>query len=289
MKAFHLRVAATLALLIAGASAAPGAMAQIGPAPPAKLVSDQAVALPAAARPPAGPRPMPRPDVDDIAPTTLAGHVARLLPNPNGEVDGLLLDDGTQVAIPPHLSSQLLATLKPGDGVAVTGRRAPDAPVIRATELRNTASGKRVVDEGPDGASQRPREPAALTAMSADGRIAALLHTDRGDLDGVVLDNGTSVRFPPRVGIQFAGLLKTGGTLFAQGYGTSSSQGSAIEATRLGASLDAEQAVFAPPHGPAGDGPAGEHGAALPVLPSPPVADGAPLAPASPESAAPPR
>ena len=54
------------------------------------------------------------------------GKVSRLLVNPFGEVDGLLLDTGTLVTFPPHMGEQLTAAVKPGDRVEVKGF--PEAP-----------------------------------------------------------------------------------------------------------------------------------------------------------------
>lgn len=65
------------------------------------------------------------------------------LVNPNGEVDGLLLEDGTQVAFAPHLSSGLVAAVKAKDAVEITGRRRENAKVVRASMIKNTATGRR--------------------------------------------------------------------------------------------------------------------------------------------------
>src|SRR5215207_1763361 len=45
---------------------------------------------------------------------------------PRGDVDGLILNDGTEVHFPPHMSAQLVFAVKPGDAVTVHGlRRGP--------------------------------------------------------------------------------------------------------------------------------------------------------------------
>ena len=43
------------------------------------------------------------------------GTVGQYLLNPHGEVDGLLLSDGTQVHFPPHMGDELVAAVKPQD------------------------------------------------------------------------------------------------------------------------------------------------------------------------------
>ncbi|HEX4508575.1 MAG TPA: hypothetical protein VH328_00775 [Burkholderiaceae bacterium] len=206
-----------------------------------------------------------------MAQASVSGRVTRLLLNPNGDVDGFLLEDGTQVATPPHWSARIVDVIKGHDPVTVTGQRANDGSVVRAAEVRADASGRSVTDNGPDGAPPVPREPSPLVPLSANGRIAAVLHTDRGDVDGVVLENGTSVRFPPPAGVQFSDLLKPGQMLYAEGYGTTNDLGRALEATQLGASRRGRQEVFAPPPGPDGGLPVGR-----PVVPPPPGIAGQP-------------
>lgn len=49
------------------------------------------------------------------------GKVSRLLVNPFGEVDGLLLNMGILVTFPKHMGEQLTVSVKPGDTVEVKG------------------------------------------------------------------------------------------------------------------------------------------------------------------------
>lgn len=234
------------------------------------------------------------PSAMTAAPTSdITGRVQQWLMNPNGDVDGLLLADGTQVGFPPHLSATMLQTLKVGDNVRVRGWRMPNGPVVRASSLTATASGRTVADQPPaPGAMPRaPRDPSALTAMSASGRVKQVLYTDRGDANGVLLDSGTIVRFPPRAGAGMAPMLKVGSTLSARGWGSRNAQGSALEATGIGASADTQQDLFAGPGReppPPRDGPRaprGPRGAGGPdgMRPMPPAAPGmsAPPPPAS--------
>jgi hypothetical protein len=54
---------------------------------------------------------------------TIGGTVTRFTLTPRGDLDGLILSDGTQVHVPPHLSAELAAAVKPGDTVTVSGSR----------------------------------------------------------------------------------------------------------------------------------------------------------------------
>jgi len=244
------------ACLLAGSAA----FAQMPPPPP-----DARGPLPAAA-PQAG--------------TVASGRVQQWLVNPNGEADGLLLADGTQIAFAPHLSAAVMQMLKPGDTVQVSGWRAPNVPVVRMQSL--VANGRSLTDQPPAPGMAPPplREPGALSAMSAGGRIERLLYNDRGDVHGVVLADKTIVRFPPHIGATYGAQLQAGAQLHARGWGTRGAQGTALEATSLGQTADTVREVFGGPGlEPAPRGPGGPRGprGAGPTPPSPLMAPPAPV------------
>ncbi|MGJ7581082.1 hypothetical protein ACSFA3_12940 [Variovorax sp. RHLX14] len=272
-----LSAVAVMALTGAGAFAQQPAPPVAGAVPPTPPVAG------AKATPPAP----PSLNAERATPV-VTGRVQRWLVNPNGEVDGLLLADGTQVGFPPHLSADVQSALKVGDNVEVSGWRAPNAPVVRAASLKATASGRSVADKPPmDGAMHQaraprtPRDPGALTAMNASGRVERILYTGRGDANGVLLDSGTIVRFPPRVGDAYEGNLRPGSAIEARGWGTRSPNGSALEATALGSSTETMRDLFAgpgakPPQPASLDRP----GKAQRQPPAPRTSDAAPTPPA---------
>ena len=55
---------------------------------------------------------------------TVAGVVKQFTTNDRGDVDGMILDDGTRVHWWPHLGKRFLAIASKGDSVRVTGRTA---------------------------------------------------------------------------------------------------------------------------------------------------------------------
>jgi len=79
------------------------------------------------------------------------GRVAQYSLTPRGDVDGLILDDGTEVHLPPHLGTQLVFAVKPGDAVTVRGLRARSVPMVQAMQVTNDASNVSVTDMGPPG------------------------------------------------------------------------------------------------------------------------------------------
>ena len=175
------------------------------------------------------------------------GVVARYTLTPRGEVDGFLLQDGTQVHVPPHLSTQLVFVVKPGDAVAVRGLRALGAPMVTAVSVANAASGATVTDAGggPRGAGQ---------SMDVEGQVQATLRGARGEVNGAVLADGTILRLPPREAERFATLLQPGQTVAARGDGLTGPLGTVLAARQFGASLGQLVEVGGPPP-PEGRGP----------------------------------
>lgn len=210
------------------------------------LVAVAALALGGAAETRAQPSPPPAPPPAVGNAPAVSGRVQHLLITPFGEVDGLLLDDGIQVHIPPHMTAQTVAFVRPGDTVTVDG--VPESmSVLRADALTNARTGASLTVQPPD-PSNRPLPPhlrtAALKQLSAQGRVSVLLTGPRGEVNGVLLSDGSIVRFPPPAAFQFRALLKAGQSLAAQGYGSESALGRALEATALGASTGSLQQIY---------------------------------------------
>src|SRR5205809_7204294 len=77
------------------------------------------------------------------------GTVKQYTLTPRGDVDGLILNDGTEVNLPPHLSSQVVYAIRPGDAVTVRGLRARVLPLVDAASVTNDATGVSIIDSGP--------------------------------------------------------------------------------------------------------------------------------------------
>jgi hypothetical protein len=73
--------------------------------------------------------PPPPPAIGVTAPTAwgqqadIQGIVKAFKMTPVGDLEGTILTDGTEVHVPPHLSSQLAAVVRPGEAVRVLGWR----------------------------------------------------------------------------------------------------------------------------------------------------------------------
>ena len=170
-----------------------------------------------------------------VAPT-VDGQVQRLLINPFGEVDGLLLADGRVVKMPPHLGEAVAAVVAPGQTVRVGGYAHGYSPnTIEALTVTNLQTGQTVVDQGPPW-PRVPKMPphlrmATLSQLQVSGVVQTLLHGRHGEVNGVILDNGAIVRFPPHAMMVPP---QPGQTLSAVGLGTRNQYGLALEATALG-------------------------------------------------------
>ena len=161
------------------------------------------------------------------------GKVSQYTLSPRGEVDGLILADGTEVQISPALSSALVFSVKPGDDVSIRGLKARTVAMVSAVTVTNTASGAVV-----GGAAAQGHHPWDGPKMEASGKVKALLHSPHGDVNGVLLEDGTSVRMPPHAARKLADTLKPGNTVFVRGFGTTSPLGKAIGALEIGPSAD---------------------------------------------------
>jgi hypothetical protein len=188
------------------------------------------------------------------------GKVTQYTLTPRGDVEGLILDDGTEVQVPPHLSSALVFSVKPGDAVSIRGLKARNVAMVSAVTITNTASGA-VVGNGVTGG--RPED---LAKMDAAGKIKAILHTPRGDVGGALLEDGTVIRMPPAEATKQAALLVVGQTIAVKGIGVSSPLGKSIGALEIGPSADKLVKIEMPRHhGPRGmmHGPEGMQGGGM--------------------------
>lgn len=170
------------------------------------------------------------------APPEATGRVEQLLVNPFGEVDGLVLDHGVLVTFPKHMGRQLASTVKRGDSVEVKG--APEAPgQVKGYVVTNRRTNRSVVvRDKPWGEVKVPGHirRMGLKPMRADGKVRHLRHGKRGEVNGLVLSDGTVVRFPKHVSYRFASLFQVGQEVSASGYGTQNGNGRALEVTALG-------------------------------------------------------
>lgn len=177
------------------------------------------------------------------------GTIRQYTLTPRGDVDGVILTDGTEVKLPPHLTAQTVFAIRPGDAVSVRGLRARALPLVDAVSITNIATGKSVVDNGP------PDRRGASDDQIISGRIAVQLHGKRGEVNGALLDDGTTLRLPPPEAERMQDLLRQGQTISARGDVLDTALGKVVDVRAIGASPEQITELRAPrPPGPK-DGP----------------------------------
>ncbi len=207
------------------------------------------------------------------------GTVKYFTLTPRGDVDGFILADGTQVHVPPHLSTQLAAAVRLGDSVTVRGLRAAAVPMVAAMSVTDDASGQTVVDTGlpggpgrgphggPDHGPGAPRPPPAGPAAGPSemsGKVLALLHGPRGEANGAVLEDGTVLRLPPPEAARLNAMLAPGQTVVAQGPGIANKLGRMVDVRAIGPSRGQMTQIQAPPPPRGPDAPSAPSTASLP-------------------------
>jgi hypothetical protein len=180
------------------------------------------------------------------------GGVRQYTLTPRGDVDGFILNDGTEVKLPPHLTSQIVFAARPGDAVIVRGLKAQALPMVDAASVTNFATGATVVDTGPPGGPGR-----AENEQTISGRITATLHGQRGEVNGALLDNGTIVRLPPQEAERMQAALAPGQPVTARGATLKTALGTVVDASAIGTSPEQLNEPAPPPGGLRGD-PRGE-------------------------------
>lgn len=183
---------------------------------------------------------------------TFHGKVGQYDLSPDGDIDGVILDSGLEVHTSPHQAAEVAAAVRPGDPVTIHGLKARELGLVRARSLTNDNSAATVIDSGDsvrevdharDGGHGRHRGHhrggGHATAGDVHGKIKMQLHDTDGDVDGVLLADGTIVHFPSQMATTKAAQLAPGQDLFVQGDLTVSDLGRLVNARALGPAADA--------------------------------------------------
>jgi hypothetical protein len=180
---------------------------------------------------------------------TFHGKVLQYDLSPHGDIDGVILDSGLEVHTSPHQATEVAAAVRPGDTVTIHGLKARELSLVRARSLTNDTSAATVVDNqdsrgreehGHDGEhehhSGHRRGGGHGAPGEVQGRIKMQLHDPEGDVDGVLLADGTIVHFPSQTATAKAAQLVPGQNLFVQGDLNLSDLGKLMNARALGTS-----------------------------------------------------
>lgn len=164
------------------------------------------------------------------------GVIERYVLDPRGEIEGLLLADGSHMYVTSRAEKELLRVLTPGDRVRVYGRRTQDEGLVQADVIKNLTKGTTfVVPLRLDLPMQEQERRLSVTEMYAKGTIRVLLyHALRGIVQGMVLSDETQIRLPPDASAELRRSLHVGDSVTIRGNGTTNKFGRAIEALAIG-------------------------------------------------------
>jgi hypothetical protein len=204
----------------------------------AMLCAVMAAAPVAMAQSPKEHAPKPRPDQEALLPSsTIEGRVTRYLITPMGDVEGVLLDSGTVARLPAHMGKELVGAVNVGDAVNIAGIRDKESTSFRVYSITNTQSKQTVVKRDKKWTEvNMPRmlRSMGLKELTANGEVQTMLTGPRGDPQGVILDDGTVVRFGKQAVYAASAQMKIGAKMAAKGYGTENEYGRAIDANAIG-------------------------------------------------------
>jgi hypothetical protein len=218
MMSSHTKAGAWLAstLLCGMLAAAPAAIAQAPKEPPPKAKGAQGPELPS---------------------STIAGNVTRYLITPMGDVEGLVLDTGTVARLPMHMGKDLVEVVKVGDAVSIEGVKDDQGTAFRAYSITDIKTKQIVVRRDKTWTEvtlPKSLRSLGLKELTANGAVQTILTGPQGETQGVILDNGTIVRFGKDAVYAASAQMKIGAKLAAKGFGTENEYGRAIDAASIG-------------------------------------------------------
>lgn len=177
--------------------------------------------------------------------------VERYLTNSMGEADGLLLTNGLQVMVPPRFSKELIAVAPPKAELLILGP-IENGKTIQAEKITNKSTGQAVNDIRPMPPVESPQVAKANATthvqepqdrvhknlrkqkkLSARGTVKNQLYGHQGEVNGVILSDGSIVRFEPKMVDDADVRIDIGEKIQASGYGTKNANGQSIEATSI--------------------------------------------------------
>lgn len=168
------------------------------------------------------------------SPIAAEGIVRQYVIDPRGEVQGLLLEDGTQVIFTSRAQREVIATTKPGASVRIEGRRHKGFPLVEPDVIINTETGASVhIPSHGEGPMSLPKESLSVQEMRAEGSIDQLLYDRSGQVAGLLLHDGTEVWLPPDVNDQLRRSLHVQDRLIIEGHGTENEYGRAMESLAI--------------------------------------------------------
>ncbi len=171
----------------------------------------------------------------------ISGSVDCFLLNEQGEADGLIFADGTEVHFPPHMGRDVLAAVLRGSTVHIRGVRPRGVAMVAAVSVAPN-EGAPIVDAGPpdeDTGRKAARRHAHVkrTPMEAQGVVRQLLHGPKGEVRGLLLEDGRSGRLPPHTAQGLSAMMVPNAPVLFRGEGLATPHGTVIAVREIGTSV----------------------------------------------------
>lgn len=151
---------------------------------------------------------------------TIAEKVKAAYPDASGSVGNVFLADGREIVLPKGLG----LSVTPGQNLTVKGLISSKKDIVSASAVS-------VEDVWVCATGSSP-SLALPPAQQSEGHVARLLHSGEGNVEGVVLDNGVTIRLPRS--FQGRSALHVGDLLSASGRGFIAQSGPLIIADKIG-------------------------------------------------------
>jgi hypothetical protein len=169
------------------------------------------------------------------------GVVDCFVMNADGETDGFVLTDGTEIHIPPHLGDAVRNALPLGGPVRVRGVRLRHADMVAAVSVQSE-DGAAIIDNGPPDDKEARKAARMQVAHAArkpseiKGVVRQLLHGPKGEIRGLLLEDGRSGRFAPHERTALAPLLQAGAPIVMRGDAVVTEYGTVVSIREIGTS-----------------------------------------------------
>jgi hypothetical protein len=167
-------------------------------------------------------------------------------------MDGFILDTGNRVHFPVSSGQRISPLVQKDQEVRVVGTLVdrPEGKLIEASSITNVSKNETIniasvsppkaqPPKAPSGNVNAPNQPQPTTTLTGaelktkEGHVSSYTTTPNGDMDGVVLDTGTKVHFPPHAGKALLPLVQQGKSIRIIGWELTGPQGTILEATKI--------------------------------------------------------
>jgi hypothetical protein len=167
------------------------------------------------------------------------GTIDRFLRNRRGEVDGVLLDAGRQVHVPPHMGAALERKFSPGDRLEARYVKPRGADVYAAVSVTNRA-GDTIIDQGPPPKHGPPAKKAhpVTRPVTLSGKVMQTLYAPKGEVSGAVLDTGEQLRVDPKENAELAPYFRIGAEVRVWGESVERKGTVVVDVAEIGFSKD---------------------------------------------------